>query len=157
MNDTLQNKNLDVVNFFKKGTVIFAEGKISKNLYLIKSGEVRLLKNKGSKLISLGKSSEREILNDVAVLTNKPNYFSAIAETDVELVLVNSKDIHTILDSGPKWVEELLETLCERLLSVQEVVEEHQMKNSQDDPHLVLTKEKELEFQAALRSYLADK
>ncbi len=63
MSDTLQDKNLNLINFFKKGTVLFAEGRTSKSLFLIKSGEVRLLKNKGAKLISLGKASEKEILN----------------------------------------------------------------------------------------------
>lgn len=150
-------KNLDNVTFFKKGTVIFAEGLPSKYLYMIKSGEVRLVKNKNNKLFSLGILKEKEILNEVSILTKTPNSCSAITNTDVELVLVAEKDLRVVLDSGPTWVDELFQTLCERLEAVQEVIEEHQMKDLNDDKDLLLTKEQEIEFTALIRSYKADK
>lgn len=150
-------KNLDNVNFYKKGTVIFAEGLASKNLYMVKSGNVRLLKFKNNKLLSMGICREKDILNEVSVLTKTKNVISAIAETDVELVLVQEKDIHKVIASGPQWVEELFNTLCERLESVQEVIEEHQMKDSFEDKDLILTKEQEMEYTAAIRSFKADK
>lgn len=150
-------KNLDSVTFFKKGTVIFAEGLPSKNLYLVKSGEVRLLKTKNNKLMSLGILKEKEILNEVSILTKTPNEFSAIANTDVELVLVSEKDLRAVIDSGPKWVDGLFQTLCERLLSIQDVIEEHQIKDMTEDKDLMLTKEQEMEYTAMIRSYKADK
>ena len=150
-------KNLDNVTFFKKGTVIFAEGLPSKYLYMIKSGEVRLVKNKNNKLFSLGILKEKEILNEVSILTKTPNSYTAITNTDVELVLVAEKDLRAVLDSGPKWVDELFQTLCERLEAVQEVIEEHQMKDLNEDKDLMLTKEQEIEFTALIRSYKADK
>lgn len=157
MTPTSLSKNLDSVTFFKKGTVIFAEGIASKNLYLVKSGEVRLLKNKNNKLVSIGILKEKEVLNEVAVLTKTKNSFSAIANTDVELVLVSEKDLRSVIDSGPKWVDELFQTLCERLTSIQEVIEEHQLKDLVDEKDMLLTKEQEIEYTALIRSYRADK
>lgn len=157
MGPTSQTKILDSVTFFKKGTVIFAEGLQNKNLYLIKSGEVRLVKLKNNRLVSLGILKEKEILNEIPILTNSANSYSAIASTDVELVLVSSKDVRTVIESGPKWVNEIFQTLCDRLNSVQEVIEEHQVKDMLDDKNLALSKEQELEYTAILRSYRADK
>lgn len=150
---TSSNKNLDSVTFFKKGTVIFAEGFLNKNLYLIKRGEVRLLKNKINKLVSVGILREKEILNEVAILTSSKNSFSAIADTDVELVLIPEKDLRTVIESGPKWVDELLQTLCERLVSVQDVIEEHQVKDTITDKDLLLSKEQELDYLELIKAF----
>lgn len=153
MSNTLTSKNLDSVTYFKKGTVIFAEGMPSKNLYIIKSGEVRLLKNKNNKLYTLAICRDKEILNEIAILTNTNNSYSAITEKDTEIVMVSEKDISASITSGPLWIEELLGTLCERLVSVKEVVEEHQLQDTMSDKELIMSREQENEYLNLIQVY----
>jgi len=153
MSNTLTSKNLDSVTYFKKGTVIFAEGMPSKNLYIIKSGEVRLLKNKNNKLYTLAICRDKEILNEIAILTNTNNSYSAITEKDTEVVMVSEKDINASITSGPLWIEELLGTLCERLVSVKEVVEEHQLQDTMSDKELIMSREQENEYLNLIQVY----
>lgn len=153
MSNTLTSKNLDSVTYFKKGTVIFAEGMPSKNLYIIKSGEVRLLKNKNNKLYTLAICRDKEILNEIAILTNTNNSYSAITEKDTEIVMVSEKDINASITSGPLWIEELLGTLCERLISVKEVVEEHQLQDTMSDKELIMSREQENEYLNLIQVY----
>lgn len=153
MSNTLTSKNLDSVTYFKKGTVIFAEGMPSKNLYIIKSGEVRLLKNKNNKLYTLAICRDKEILNEIAILTNTNNSYSAITEKDTEIVMVSEKDINASITSGPLWIEELLGTLCERLVSVKEVVEEHQLQDTMSDKELIMSREQENEYLNLIQVY----
>ncbi len=153
MSNTLASKNLDSVTYFKKGTVIFAEGMPSKNLYIIKSGEVRLLKNKNNKLYTLAICRDKEILNEIAILTNTNNSYSAITEKDTEVVMISEKDINASITSGPLWIEELLGTLCERLVSVKEVVEEHQLQDTMSEKELIMSREQENEYLNLIQVY----
>lgn len=152
MSNLSAGKGTDTPILFKAGTVIFAQGKPSKYLYLVKKGEVRLIKFRGQSLNAIQLCGEREILNEVAILTNKPNELTAIAKTDVELVLVDQKDIMTAIQNSPSWIPEIFETLCERLKHTQEMIEEHNLA-TEKDPRLVMTKEEEKKYIQALADF----
>jgi len=137
---------------YKAGAVIFAQGKNSRYLYLVKRGEVRLVKFKGQNLSAIELCGEKQILNEVAILTNRPNELTAIAKTDVELVLIDQKDILSVIKESPKWIPEIFETLCERLKHTQDMIEEHNLAGEKD-PRLVISKEDEKRYIAALADF----
>lgn len=141
---------------FKAGTVIFQQGEASKYLYIVKKGEIRLLKINGPHLSVFKICKEKEILNEVSVLTNRPTAFAAIAKTDVELVLVEQKDILSVIKSGPEWIPEMFETLCERLQSTQEIIDEHNLMAGEKDANTLLTKDEEKKYANALAEYKAN-
>jgi CRP-like cAMP-binding protein len=142
----------DAPILFKAGTVIFSQGKSSKFLYLVKKGEVRLVKFKGQSLIGIQLCGEREILNEVAILTSKANELTAIAKTDVELVLVDQKEILSVIKNSPKWIPEIFETLCERLQHSQSMIEEHNL-SAEKDPRLIISKDEEKRYIQALAEF----
>lgn len=152
MSNLSENKGSDAPIMFKAGTVVFAQGKSSKYLYLVKKGEVLLLKMKGQKLTGIQVCGERDILNEVAILTNKPNDLTAIAKTDIELMLVDQTDIMSIIKSSPTWVPEIFATLCERLKHTQEMIEEHNLAGEKD-PRLLINKEDEKKYLQAIATY----
>ena len=152
MSNISANKGVDAPIHFKAGTVIFAQGTKPKYLYLVKKGEVRLIKAKGQNLSAIELCGEKQILNEVAILTNAPSEFAAIAKTDVELVLVEQKDILSVIKNSPKWVPEIFETLCERLKHTQEMIEEHNLA-SEKDPRLVISKDDEKKYLQALLDF----
>ena len=152
MNDLSLSRGPDAPVVFKAGTIIFAQGKTSKYLYLVKNGEVRLLKNKGNSLDIFQVCHAKEILNEVAILTSKPNDFTAIAKTDVELVLIDQKDILTAIKNSPKWIPDIFQTLCERLKLIQEMITEHNLDQERDS-RLFLSKEDEGKYLKALKAF----
>jgi CRP/FNR family cyclic AMP-dependent transcriptional regulator len=143
-------KSTDLPIAFKAGTVIFEQGEPSKYLFLVKKGEVRLLKAIGGHITIIQLCKEKDILNEISVLTNKPSEFAAIAKTDVELVLIEQKDILSVIKKSPSWVPEMFETLCERLKSTQEIIEEHHLNLGEKDPAFVISKEEEKKYIEAL-------
>lgn len=153
MKNIPSGKNLDLPLELHAGTVIFSQGESCKYLYLVKSGEVNLLKDNGEKLSLVNLCKQKEILNEVSVLTNKPVEFSAIAKTDVELVLVDQKDILSVFKNGPSWIPEMFETLCERLKSTEEIIIEHNLTAHDQHPELVLSKEDEQKYLRLLSVY----
>ncbi len=152
MNDLSAGKGLDSPVLFRAGTVVFAQGRMSKYLYLVKKGEVALVRPKGSGLDIIQICSAKEILNEVAVLTNKPNDFTAIAKTDVELVLIDQKEIISVIENSPKWIPDIFQTLCERLKLTQEMIAEHNL-GAEKDARLLITKEDEVKYLAALKNF----
>jgi len=146
-------KNTDTPVFFNAGTVIFAQGDISPYLILVKKGSVRLMKTNGKNLSVFKICKEKEILNEVSVLTNQAITFSAIAKTDVELVFIDQKDISAVLKSGPTWIPEMFETLCERLILTEAIIVEHNLMSGEKFPELILTMEEEKACLAALSGH----
>lgn len=152
MNSIFETKRIDVPVMFKAGTVIFKQGSHSRYLYLVKKGEVILVKAKGQKLSAIDICEVKDILNEVAVLTGKPNDLTAIAKTDVELVLIDQKDVLDAINSSPSWVPDIFQTLCERLKSTQEMIEEHNLAGDKD-ARLLINREDELKYLNAITSY----
>lgn len=153
MNDSSATKSIEAPIMHKAGTVIFGQGQNPKYLYIVKKGQVHLLKINGQKLNVVDVCKEKDILNKVSIITNKPTEYAAVAKTDVELVIIDHKDIQAIIQSGPEWVPEIFETLCERLKSTQDFIEEHQLLSGERNPDFILSKEDEKKyFQALLES-----
>jgi CRP/FNR family cyclic AMP-dependent transcriptional regulator len=152
MSNLNSNSGTDAPVRYKAGTIIFAQGKTSKYLYLVKKGEVNLIKIKGQSLNVIQLCTSKDILNEVAILTNKPNELTAIAKTDVELVLVEQKDVLSVIKNSPTWVSEIFETLCERLIHTQEMIEEHNLA-TEKDPRLIISKADEAKYINALAEY----
>ena len=146
-------KGTDAPIAFKAGTVIFSQGENSKFLYLVKKGQLHLIKTTGPHLSILKLCNEKEFLNEISVLTNKPTEYAAIAKTDIELVLVEQKDILSIIKGGPSWVPEMFETLCERLKATEEIILEHNLLAGEKDIDTVLSKDDEKKYLNALATY----
>lgn len=139
-------KTVEAPIAFKADTILFTQGEPSKYLYIIKKGEVRLLKGNNQHLSVIKLCREKEILNEVSVLTNTPVEFSAIAKTDVELVLVEQKDILSVIKEGPGWIPEIFKTLFERLKTTQEIIDEHNLLAGDKTPDTLLSKDDEKKY-----------
>ena len=152
MTNSYVTKSTELPLRFKEGAIIFAQGKMSKFLYLVKSGEVILVKFKGSSLTAIELCLAKDILNEVAILTNQPNELTAIAKTDVELVIVDHKDIQEVIKKSPEWISDIFQTLCERLVLTQEMINEHNLA-TEKDPRLFINKDDEKKYLSSLAEY----
>lgn len=131
-------------SYFVGGSVIYTQGKSSKQLFIVKRGEVRLIKTVApNKLQVVQVCTTGDILNDISVLTNKPTDHNAIAKSDVEIVSVDAKDVRNVIDKCPSWIPDIFSTLCERLVDSQEIINEHNLQSSNLDQSLRLSKEEE--------------
>lgn len=152
----LSSLNTEAPVFFPAGTVLFAQGDPSRYLYIVKRGKVMLLKNNGSHLNIIKVCNDKDILNEVSVLTKQPVEFAAIAKTEVELVLVEQKDILSVIKNSPEWVPEIFETLCERLKATEAIIHEHNLlAASEKSADLIMTKEDEKKYISALAEHKA--
>jgi CRP/FNR family transcriptional regulator, cyclic AMP receptor protein len=96
---------------FKAGSVIFREGDAANELFVIKSGQVRI--QIGNRTITeLGADS---IFGEMALIDNEPRSASAIAATDVELVAVSEKQFLFLVSQTPYFALKVMRVLAQRL------------------------------------------
>jgi CRP/FNR family transcriptional regulator, cyclic AMP receptor protein len=96
---------------FKAGSVIFREGDDARELFVIKSGEVRI--QIGNRTVTeLGADS---IFGEMALIDNEPRSATAIALTDAELVPVSEKQFLFLVSQTPYFALKVMRVLAQRL------------------------------------------
>ena len=95
----------------KAGSVIFREGDAANELFVIKSGEVRI--QIGNRTITeLGQDC---IFGEMALIDSEPRSATAIAVTDVELVPVSEKQFLFLVSQTPYFALKVMRVLAQRL------------------------------------------
>jgi CRP/FNR family cyclic AMP-dependent transcriptional regulator len=97
--------------FFKAGAVIFREGDEAHELFVIKSGEVRI--QIGNRTVST--LSADHIFGEMALIDSEPRSATAIAMTDVELVAVSEKQFLFLVSQTPYFALKVMRILAQRL------------------------------------------
>jgi len=96
---------------FKAGGVIFREGDAANELFVIKSGQVRI--QIGNRTVTeLGQES---IFGEMALIDNEPRSATATAITDVELVPVSEKQFLFLVSQTPYFALKVMRVLAQRL------------------------------------------
>jgi CRP/FNR family cyclic AMP-dependent transcriptional regulator len=95
----------------KAGGVVFREGDEANELFVIKSGQVRI--QIGNRTVTeLGQDS---IFGEMALIDSEPRSATAVALTDVELVPVSEKQFLFLVSQTPYFALKVLRVLAQRL------------------------------------------
>ena len=106
----LTGNNIDAQSF-KAGSVIFREGDEARELFVVKSGQVRI--QIGNRTVAeLGADS---IFGEMALIDNEPRSATAVAVTDVELVAVSEKQFLFLVSQTPYFALKVMRVLAQRL------------------------------------------
>jgi CRP-like cAMP-binding protein len=93
------------------GGTIFRQGEDAQELFVIKSGEVRI--QLGNRTIT--ELHADDIFGEMALIDNEPRSASAIAITDVELVPVTEKQFLFLVSQTPYFALKVMRVLAQRL------------------------------------------
>jgi CRP-like cAMP-binding protein len=88
---------------FKAGDVIFREGDEAKELFVIRSGKVRI--QIGNRTVA--ELSADSIFGEMALIDSEPRSATAVAATDVELVPVSEKQFLFLVSQTPYFAQRL--------------------------------------------------
>jgi len=106
----LTGNNIEA-RFFKAGDVVFREGDEAKELFVIKSGQVRI--QIGNRTVTeLGQDS---IFGEMALIDSEPRSATVVAITDVELVPVSEKQFLFLVSQTPYFALKVMRVLAQRL------------------------------------------
>ena len=97
--------------YFKAGSTVFREGDEAHELFVIKSGKVRI--QIGNR--TLTELEPDSIFGEMALIDNEPRSATAIAVTDVELVPVGEKQFLFLVSQTPYFALKVMRVLVQRL------------------------------------------
>jgi CRP-like cAMP-binding protein len=95
----------------KAGSVIFREGDEAHELFVIKSGQVRI--QIGNRTIT--ELSPDSVFGEMALIDDEPRSATAVAITDVELVAVSEKQFLFLVSQTPYFALKVMRVLAQRL------------------------------------------
>jgi CRP-like cAMP-binding protein len=106
----LTGNNIET-KLIKAGGVIFREGDEAHELFVIKSGQVRIqLGNR-----TLSELSANDIFGEMALIDSEPRSATALAVSDVELVAVSEKQFLFLVGQTPYFALKVMRVLAQRL------------------------------------------
>ncbi|MDQ3232196.1 MAG: cyclic nucleotide-binding domain-containing protein, partial [Pseudobdellovibrionaceae bacterium] len=88
---------------FPAGAVIFHEGDPGGDIYIIKSGEVKVYQVRGGSEILLAQLGQGELLGAMTATTGTPRTASVKALTETVVTMIGSKDMEKLLKDIPPW------------------------------------------------------
>jgi CRP/FNR family transcriptional regulator, cyclic AMP receptor protein len=106
----LTGNNIDAQSF-KAGSIIFREGDEARDLFVIRSGQVRI--QIGNRAIT--ELAADSIFGEMALIDNEPRSATAVAVTDVELVAVSEKQFLFLVSQTPYFALKVMRVLAQRL------------------------------------------
>jgi CRP-like cAMP-binding protein len=118
---------------FPRGTVLFNEGDIGTEMYLINSGEVRLSRKTEQGVVVLGVLGFGEFFGEMSVITNKPRTITAEVVSDCRLNVISKDVLETLVIGNPLVALSILKTLMFRLADAYGLIEEFFVKQIKQD------------------------
>lgn len=131
-------------------SVLFKEGDLALNLYIVKSGEVACLKSYNDRLIPVFVAREGDIIGENAILNNTPNAYSAISLKPSELISIPAENFLTIMKEAPEWLSDLSTTMVKRFEATASLVAENRVIHSSILSEEDFTSAMEVEFKKLL-------
>jgi len=95
---------------YKSGEILFREKEPPREIYLIKEGQVEILK--GEKHIAL--LGEGDFLGEMGVIDGRPRSATAVAKTDTTVLVIDVEELKQKMEMDP-MIGALITTLIRRL------------------------------------------
>lgn len=101
------------------GAELFAEGSPGDEAYVIKEGEIEILKASGGRSVLLAVRKSGEVIGEMALLEAAPRFASGRARIDSVLLAISHDQLEELLNTSPSAARAMLFTITSRLRSTE--------------------------------------
>lgn len=105
----------EVIEVFQDGDCIFAEGDIGRDLYIVQTGEVRILKKIKDEMVELAQFGKGDFFGDMALLQSIPRYAGAYARGETRLLILRPGGFLLKIRRDPTFAFEMLQQMSLRV------------------------------------------
>jgi CRP-like cAMP-binding protein len=114
--DAIQHFKPDEFNrLYPKNTMLFSEGELGDELFIIQRGSVKIVKIVDNNEVLLAVLKSGDIFGEMALLESKPRTACAVAYDDCQVLAVNRANFQRMVSSQPQMVARLTTLLSERI------------------------------------------
>ncbi len=100
---------------FRAGEVLFHEGELGEEMYVIQSGAVEITKKTGGVDIPIATLGRGEFLGEMAILNNKPRTATAKVVEDMRCLVLDAATLETMIQKNSEIALRLIKKLAARL------------------------------------------
>lgn len=115
---------------FPEGTVIFREGDVGNEMYVIQSGKVNITKRSRDVekvLVTLGPGA---FFGEMAIINNKPRSASAVVVDAARLLVIGPKTFDAMIRGNTEIAVRMIKILAQRLQTADEQIENLMIKDA---------------------------
>jgi CRP-like cAMP-binding protein len=105
----------ELIRNYPKETMIFSEGERGEDLFIIKSGSVKIVKIVDNSEVLLAILKAGDMFGEMALLESKPRTACAVAHEDCQLMVVNRANFGEMIKTQPQLIARLTTLLSERI------------------------------------------
>jgi CRP/FNR family transcriptional regulator, cyclic AMP receptor protein len=109
---------------YPQHSIIFSEGEIGRNMYVILDGEVEIRKKTGKNshkvLVSL---KAGDFFGEMAIIENKPRTATAVAKVTSSLIALDTDAFYTMVEKSSDFAVKMIKTLSSRLRKADLLIE----------------------------------
>jgi CRP-like cAMP-binding protein len=109
---------------FEAGELIFAEGELGTEMYIVQEGRVAILRGVQGETQELAVLEKGDFFGEMAILEDRPRTASARAETLVKLLMINGATFDQMLRSNPEIAVRMMRKLSARLRETDRLLRE---------------------------------
>ncbi|MBN1308398.1 MAG: cyclic nucleotide-binding domain-containing protein [Chitinispirillaceae bacterium] len=103
---------------FEPGDYLFKQHEMTRDLYILKKGTVRIFKMEGAVEIDLDTVGPGNVVGEVASIDGGPRTASGVALEPCEALVIPAAEFQSILTSVPQWFQKIAMILVQRLREV---------------------------------------
>ncbi|WP_409477227.1 Crp/Fnr family transcriptional regulator [Pseudobdellovibrio sp. HCB154] len=98
-----------------KDTILFYEGEIPDNMYVVKKGAFDIIKKIDGKDVKVSEAKEGQLIGEMALFDLKPRSATIKANQDSAVVVLPYVNLLDQLEKLPAWVKIVMRTLSDNL------------------------------------------
>ncbi|MBX7097911.1 MAG: Crp/Fnr family transcriptional regulator [Myxococcaceae bacterium] len=98
-----------------KGTVLFREGELGKEMFVLQSGKVAIAKKVRDVEKVLAVLGPGEFFGEMAIISNKPRNASAVVEEDARVLVIDPRTFEGMIRGNSEIAVRMIKKLAERL------------------------------------------
>lgn len=100
---------------FKRGTLMFIEGEVSSEMFIIRSGKIRILKQEGQSTIELATLGPGSVIGELSLLDHQPRSATAQITEDTLVTVIDEQLLQSTLTKIPNWMADIIRLVVKRL------------------------------------------
>jgi len=108
---------------FKVGTVLFREGDVGKEMFVIQAGKVNISKTVRDVEKVLATLGQGEFFGEMAIISNKPRTATATIAETAKLLVIDPKTFEAMIRGNSEIAVRMIKKLSERLIEADSQIE----------------------------------
>jgi len=115
---------------FPPGTVLFRDGELGKEMYVIQSGKVKISKEVRGEEQTLATLDAGEFFGEMAILNNKPRSATATVLEESKMLVIDPKTFESMIKGNTEIAVRMIKKLAQRLEEADHQIENLLLKDS---------------------------